>query len=89
MSAVGNFQMYIASRMANDLNQCPHCGGSPVRIIMAPGYGGERYECATEGCKNYSRQLSLSYEEPAAETQTDLERPRPQWLWVTHHHDFG
>ena len=89
MSAVGNFQRYIASRMTNDLNQCPHCGGSPVRIIMAPGHGRERYECATEHCPNYSRQLSMSYEEPEAMTQTDLERSRPQWLWITQHNDCG
>jgi hypothetical protein len=56
---------------------------------MGAGYGRERYECATEGCHNFVRQLSLPLEEPATETQTDLERPRPQWLWITHHHDFG
>lgn len=31
----------------------------------------------------------MSYEEPEAMTQTDLERPRPQWLWITHHNDCG
>lgn len=89
MSAIGNFQRYISSRMANDLNTCPHCGGSPVRIIMGAGYGRERYECATEGCHNFVRQLSLPLEEPVTETQTDLERRRPQWLWITHHNDCG
>ena len=87
MSAVGNFQRYIANRMVNDLNACPHCGGSPVRIIM--GLERERYECSTEGCRNFVGQLSLPLVEPAPETPTDLERPKPQWLWITHHHDFG
>lgn len=89
MSAVGNFQKYFTNRMANDLNTCPHCGGSPVRIIMGSGPELERYECSTEGCRNFVGQLSLPLEKPASVTQDDPERPRPQWLWITHHHDFG
>ena len=92
MSAIGNFQRYIANRMENELNTCPHCGGTPVRIVMSPGLGRERYECTTELCPNYSRQLSLSFEDPEPQVQAvqeEPERPRPVYLWCTHHYDFG
>jgi hypothetical protein len=92
MTVVGNFQKYIIDRAANELNTCPHCGVSPVRIVPSGFYGASKYECTTERCPNYCRQLSMSFDDDDSSTHESHSDPgdtRPVYLWCNHHHDFG
>lgn len=62
----------------DDLNTCPYCGASPVRIIPAMLFGRPRVECLTRLCPAWSPAWSREREaelaapaEPTPTTQPD------------------
>jgi hypothetical protein len=71
-----------------DLMRCVTCD-SPAHLTY-PAFGTPTVmcECSNPNCRLYSaKRFAPSALEPTAEYDED--KPRPQWLWLTHHHDFG
>lgn len=65
--------------------ECPYCKSSPAYVSLSV------VECSNEKCDYYSKEL---YAPAAVEQQNHDEGDedhecRTQWIWSTHHHDFG
>lgn len=64
----------------DDLNTCPYCGASPIRIVPAMLFGRPRVECLTRLCPAWSPGWSRELEEEAAASSreaTPITQPEP------------
>lgn len=63
--------------------ECPYCKASPAYVSL------NIVECSNEKCGHYSKEL---YPRPTVQDHDDGDEDheqRTQWIWSTHHHDFG
>jgi hypothetical protein len=77
----------------DDLNTCPYCGASPIRIVPAFLFGRPRIDCLTERCPAFSpgwrRELEAEAVQAEAtpvtapDTPSTLGPPPPTFIhWV-------
>jgi hypothetical protein len=70
-----------------DLMSCVKCG-SPASLSYPTIGAAVICECSNPNCRLYSAaRFAPSANEPDAGYNGD--KPRPQWIWLTHHNDCG
>lgn len=67
--------------------QCPKCGTSPAYVSLL-----NDVECSSETCESYSVRLYGAKAQDQESDVDDSESKRVKdnnYLWITHHYDFG